>query len=448
MPQPEIRKQILTLALPLIAANLLQQLYNMIDAIFIGQCAGPVSLAAVGIGSQVILFTVYLFIGLSMGAGVAAAQAYGAREHHKMFNIVHTVIGLSLISGLLLTVLGLYGSRPLLDKMNVPPEVMPLAERYLWLYFLSMIPLLLHTMGNSLLRAVGDAKTGLYSLLISGVFKVALNFLFVGAWGWGVTGAALTTVLAQTMAAGLVLWRLARRPPPCCLKPAQIRLNPAVLRMVLAIGLPTGFQLTAQCFANLYFQAKLNLHGVEVMAASVAFNRLDWLLYMPIEGFALALSVLVGQNFGAGHLGRIGRMFRAASVMSVALTLTSSVILIAAAPALMKLFIPNDPTALDYSVLMVIHIVPLYFIYGLNQNFAGMIRGVGQARGPMIIGLVFTSGLRIAWSAAFSDNLIILFYSYPVSWLATWLVYHIYCRKSGWLKKPKPIRIEEREDHA
>lgn len=439
MREKPIYRQLLHLALPLIFTNLLQQTYNTVDAVFVGRYIGSQALAAVGTSGYVILILTYFFIGLSMGASITVSQAYGAKDGKSVYEGVHTTVLLSLLSGLLLTVIGVMFSPKFLLWMNVPEDVFPMAVTYLRLYFFGMIPLLLYNMCSGILRAVGDTKTAMYSLIISCCINVVLDYLFIGVLKTGIAGAAVATVIAQMPAALIVLVRLIKSKEMYRFQPRKMHINPAQLRCIFYIGVPAGIQSVLQCFSNIYFQSKVNLLGSDVMAGVTAFFKVDGFIYMPVEGFSLAACSLVGQNVGARQYHKVRKIFRTSSIMCIGVTACVSILLFWGAPLLMRFFNPVNESALYYSIVMLRITVPLYFLYGVNQIFGGVIRGTGESRIPMLIVLICMCGFRIAWSTVFFENIIFLCYAYPLSWIVTWIVFCVYYIKGNWLKKFTPV---------
>lgn len=180
MTEGRIGRKLLLFALPLMFSNLCQQLYNTADAVIVGRLVGADALAAVGASSLLITFMIYFFIGLSIGASVLISQFFGSRKYDKVQEAVHTAVALSLVSGLVLTVLGLAFAPAMLRMMNIPEVGLAYAIPYIRIYFLGMIPMTLYNIGSGVLRAVGDSKTPLACLVVTVVLNIGLDLLFVG----------------------------------------------------------------------------------------------------------------------------------------------------------------------------------------------------------------------------------------------------------------------------
>ena len=193
--------KMLIFAIPLMFSSILQLLFNAADVIVVGRFAGDNSLAAVGAPGNLVNLLVNFFIGLSIGGNVLASRYYGAKQDKDLSETVHTAILLSLISGVALTVLGLFLTKPLLRLLNVPSEIIDLSTLYLRIYFLGMTANMVYNFGSAILRAVGDTKRPLYFLSLAGVINVVLNLFFVIVLKMDVAGVALATSTSQGFSA-------------------------------------------------------------------------------------------------------------------------------------------------------------------------------------------------------------------------------------------------------
>lgn len=434
MTQGRIGRQLLLFALPLMLSNLCQQLYNTADAVIVGRFVGANALAAVGASSLLITFMIYFFIGLSIGASVLISQFFGSQKYHKVQKAVHTAIALSLVSGLLLTVLGLVLAPTLLWMMNIPKEGMLYAVPYIRIYFLGMIPMTLYNIGSGILRAVGDSKTPLICLMVTALLNVGLDLLFVGPLGMGVAGAALATVLAQLAAALMILIILLRANPIYRLHFSKIRFHGQVLKDIIRIGLPAGLQSVLVCFSNVVVQSQINTFGLEVMAGFTAYMKIDGFLFMPIDAFCLAISNFVGQNIGAGQWQRVVKGKNVCLLLCVGVTLFLGAVIILNARLILGLF-TSDETVILNGMRQLYTVVPLYGIYAADQVFVGVLRGAGVTIVPMIITFLCMCGLRLVWiftTLHFIHDAKMIYLSYPITWIVTGIALGIYYYRGGW----------------
>ena len=260
MTEGSIPDKIVRFAVPLFLGNLFQQLYNTADALIVGNLLGDRSLAAVTSTGTLVFLLVGFFAGIFMGAGVVISRYFGSRETEKMRKAVHNAILFALISGGALTLIGTTLTPIILGWMGTPAEVMPQSVTYIRVYFAGSLGLSLYNSCMGIMQAVGDSRHPLYYLIISSVTNVCLDLLFIGVFGMGVDGAALATILAQFLSAGLCLRRLFRTKEDHRLVLREIRPDREMLRLILRYGLPSGFQNSVIGFANVVVQSNINAY--------------------------------------------------------------------------------------------------------------------------------------------------------------------------------------------
>lgn len=302
MTEGNIAKQITLFAIPILISNLFQQLYNTVDVAIVGRYVGANALAAVGSCNLIVVFMIYFFIGISNGASVIISQSFGKKDKDKIHKSVHTIIALSLISGFILMVLGLIFGEIFLRWINTPDNVLPFAITYIKIYFISMIPMMIFNMGSGILRAVGDSKTPLYYLAISGITNIILDIVFAVIFKLGVSGVAMATTIAQFVSSILILIKLIKTSEVYKISVNKIKIDFNILKEILLIGVPTGVQSVLICFANIIVQSKINIFGLNAMAGYTIYYKIEGFIYMPISAIALALSNFVGQNVGQVNL--------------------------------------------------------------------------------------------------------------------------------------------------
>ena len=314
-----ILKKMLRFALPLMCSSILQLLFNAADIIVVGRFAGDDSLAAVGSNTSLIGLLTNLFIGLSIGANVLTARYYGAKKQRELRRTVHTAMLLSMISGLLLTVIGIIGARSILRLMNTPESVLDLATLYLRIYFLGMIAMMVYNFGSAILRAIGDTRRPLYYLAIAGLINVVLNLFFVIQLKMDVAGVATATVISQCVSAFLILRCLQRGEGAIKLHLSKIHIYKDNLKKIMEIGLPAGFQGILFSLSNVAIQASINSFGEIVMAGNSAAANIENFVYFAMNAFYQAAISFTSQNMGAGKYERIHKiMFRSQACAVVA----------------------------------------------------------------------------------------------------------------------------------
>ena len=301
-----IWKQLLLFFFPIVFGTFFQQIYNTADTIVVGRFVGKQALAAVGgSASQIANLIVGFFVGLSSGAAVVISQFYGAKDKKNLSKALHTAFAFSIAAGIVLTVVGIFLTRPALLLMKTPADVVEDSAVYLHIYFGGMVFNLVYNMGAAILRAVGDSKRPLYVLIITCVLNIILDLLFVVAFGMGVTGVAVATVTSQVISALIVTVMLLKTREIYVLKINQIRFDRRMLFSVLRIGIPAGLESVMYNISNIVIQVFVNNLGTDTVAAWGTLGKIDALFWMVINAFAISITTFVGQNFGAGKYHRM-----------------------------------------------------------------------------------------------------------------------------------------------
>ena len=384
MTQGSILRHYIGFAAPLALGLLFQQLYNTVDAAVIGHFGPPNALGAVTSTGSIVNMMIGVFNGLSLGTGVVLSQAYGAHDEDRISKVVHTTIKATLILCVIATVIGLIIARPALVWMNTNPEQMSMSTVYLTTYFAGISGLLIYNMGSAILRAVGDSRRPLYFLIFSALLNTLLDLLFVIAFGWGVLGVALATIIAQGASAALVLWVLIREPNAYGLRLKQLRIDREELKRIFNLGLPSSIQQGLTSFSNVFVMAYVNGFGAACTDGWGAYNKLDAFLMVPVMAIAQASTTFVGQNWGARQPERARRGVRYGVWMSLACLITLAAVMLAFTKPLLHV-ITDEQDAITYGARFIRIITPFYVTICFNQLYAGALRGVGSARSPRFI---------------------------------------------------------------
>lgn len=420
--------KLLLFALPLIFSSILQLLFNAADVIVVGRFAGPEALAAVGSTGSLVNLLTNLFIGLSVGANVLFARYIGAKMDKDASEILHTSILLSLISGVLLTIIGLIFATPLLHMMSTPSDVLPLSSLYLKIYFLGMPAMLFYNFGSALLRAVGDTRRPLIYLAISGVVNVILNLIFVIVLNLSVAGVALATISSQILSAVLLLICLIRMTGPCHLNLKALNIHKQHAIKIMAIGLPAGLQGTIFSLSNVLIQSSINSFGSIAMAGNSAASNIEGFVYVAMNAFHQTAISFVSQNYGAKKYDRIKRVLLLCLTCVIITGLLLGNLAYFFGTPLLAVY-NNSPDVIARGLERMALVCVPYFLCGAMDVMVGTLRGLGYSIMPMIVSLIGACAFRILWIATIFQwfhSLPCLFLSYPVSWALT-LTAHIIC---------------------
>ena len=438
-----ILKKMLMFALSLMCSSILQLLFNAADIVVVGRFAGDNSLAAVGSNTALINLLTNVFIGLSVGANVLVGRFYGAKQERDLSETVHTSMLVSLISGVILTGIGVVFAEKLLMLMQAPEEVLGLAAIYLRIYFVGMPATMVYNFGSAILRAIGDTKRPLYYLTAAGVINVVLNLIFVVGLRMDVAGVALATVIAQCISAALVFRCMMKEQGGIRLIPSKLHIYKDKLIKIMQIGLPAGFQGTVFSLSNVLIQSSINSFGAIVVAGNSAAGNIEGFVYVAMNAFHQATISFTSQNMGAGQYDRIQKILirGLGCAMIIGLVMGNGCVLFG--DALIGIY-SSSSEVIAAGVLRLRYISTLYFICGMMDVMVGSLRGMGYSVTPMIVSMIGACGLRIVWLATIFQmpayhNIQSVYVSYPVSWTLT-LLAHVIC--FIWAKKRLNKKIQ------
>ena len=422
--------KMLMFAVPLMFSSILQLLFNAADIVVVGKWAGDDSLAAVGSTSSLINLLTNLFIGLSIGANVLVARYYGAKQDKELNATIHTSMLLSLISGVILTVIGVFGAHKILALMQTPEDVLPLATIYIRIYFLGMTSTMVYNFGSAILRAVGDTKRPLYYLLLAGVVNVVLNLIFVIVFSMGVAGVATATAISQTISAVLVVRCLMKDKGSIHLELKELRIEKYKFIRILQIGLPAGFQGILFSLSNVFIQSSVNSFGKVVVAGNSAASNIEGFVYVAMNAFYQAAISFMGQNVGAGKYERINKiLITAEACVAVIGIVLGNMVFIFGEPLLGIYSDTSDVVAAGLVRLSIISTT--YALCGMMDTMVGALRGLGYSIMPMIVSLLGACAFRLVWLATIFQmdrfhTIEMVYISYPVSWTLTFTT-HLIC---------------------
>lgn len=442
-----IWKKLLLFALPLLGSSFIQQLYNTVDLIYVGNFLGKEAAAAVGASTLFVTCLVGFFSGMSVGSSVVTAYVFGSGNKGELKKVIHTTVGLAFICGLIMMVMGLVGAPYFLELINTPDEIMGLALSYVRVYFISIIAVVTYNMASGIIRALGDSKTTMYIQLIGGLVNVVMDGVFIFIFKNGVIGVALATLFSQSVAAGLALIYLMRLEPESRLELKKIRIEGRYLKNILKVGVPSGLQALVITISNVFVQFHVNSLGVDAIAAFTAYFKVELLIYLPILAFGQAISTFTSQNLGANQYERVKKGTRVCLAMGIGITVVMSTLVLAFGRQAFSV-INSDPGMLDLGVQIISVTVPFYFIYLILEVLGGTIRGAGKAVPPMVIILTNICVLRtvlLFMIMASNQSITGIAMTYPITWASTALGMAIYYIKGDWMgafKRMKAVEVD------
>ena len=346
MTEGSISKKILLFALPVFLGQLLQQLYNVVDSVVVGNELGKEALAAVSSSGSLIFLVVGFVNGLFVGAGVIIGNRYGAKDYEAVHTAVHTAIAFGLISGLVMTILGVLLCPYILTWMDTPADVFSNSVLYLRIYFCGGLFNVMYNTCCGIFQAVGDSKHPLYYLICSAIVNTVLDVLFVVVFDFGIAGAAIATVLAQGLSAFLAFMKLTRVTGVEKVTVRDIKIDPETLAAELKLGIPTGVQNSVIAIANVIVQSNINAFGSVAMAGCGSYFKLEGFAFLPITSFCSALTTFTSQNMGANNMDRARRGMRFGIISGVSCAEVIGIVLFIFGAVFLRMF-SSEPDVIE-----------------------------------------------------------------------------------------------------
>ena len=429
-----ISKSIVKFAIPLFFGNLFQQLYNTADSLIVGNKLGNTALAAVSSTGMLIFLLVGFFQGIGLGAGVVVSQFYGARDNKNLRLSIHTYLTVSIVIGLILTVIATLLAPQILVWMGTPTDVMPDAVEYIRVYFLGSLGLVMYNACMGVMQAVGDSKHPLYYLIVSSFINIVLDLILIVGFGFGVWAAALATIVSQFVSVFMCLFKLMRSDEVYSVRFKELCFDKRMIKMILRIGLPSGVQNSIIAFANVVVQSNINYFGEMAMAGCGAYSKIEGFAFLPITSFTAALTTFVGQNLGAGNTERVKKGARFGIWCSLVIAEVIGVLFYLSATLLISAF-TREPDAIAYGVQKAQTCALFYCLLAATHSFAAVLRCAGKSLFPMLTMLVCWCVIRVSFISVMvpiTQTIDAVNWVYPLTWTLSTIALFVYYKKINW----------------
>ncbi len=421
-------------ALPLLAGSFLQQFYNMVDAWVVGRYVGDGALAAVGVGFPVLFLFSSLFLGLSSGGTVVIAQHYGAGDWAKVRSAVSTIYKSFLLSIVPVTAAAVALVGPMLYLLRVEPGAYEDSRTYLLLVCLGLVGSIGYSLNAGILGGLGNSRSTLLFLLTATGLNIALDFLFVAGFRWGVFGAALATILAQAASWLLGLVYLLRRYPELELHLFHLQLDGKLLGQILGIGLPAGLQMSLVALGSMVVMSRVNGFGKEFAAGYNVGLRMDQMAFLPIQSLAQAVTAFVGQNMGARKPERARQGVRIVVCSAVVWAMLMAAVLMPLAPVLVGAF-SRTPEVILGGTAYLRDVMPFYLFFAVLFCLNNAMRGAGDSVFPLVNVLFSLILIRVPAVYFLADHLgrEAMFLGFGVGWCFGFVLSVLRYRSGKWL---------------
>ncbi|MBI5817868.1 MAG: MATE family efflux transporter [Verrucomicrobia bacterium] len=413
-----VPRHLVVFSMPMMLGNLIQGAYSFVNAVWVGKGLGEAEMGAVTVTGATMFALLALALGITVGAGILAAQFVGARDTDGLRRVVQTSTALQVVASLVVIVIGECLAAPMLRWMDTPADVLPLAVSYTRWPLLAT-PFLFGTyLIGALLRAVGDSKTPLYfqagGLLLTVALDPVLMFGWLGCPRLGLNGTAIANIISQSVSMFALYAWLHRRRDATAPDWRRLTMDRPTLWLILKIGLPAAVQQGLAAFSFLFITGIVNAYGVSATAAFGAAMRIDQLALLPALGFSVAVSTMTGQNIGAQRFDRVREVFRWGLLMSGGVTLVGTVAVVALPGLLLRAFL-NDPEAIRIGTSYLMIIGACYPCFAIMFVSNGVINGAGRTMVTTLVTLFALWIVRVPLALMLSHH----FHRVEAVWVAS-----------------------------
>lgn len=394
MTTGSIMKLVVLFALPICIGNILQQLYNTVDTLIVGNFCGSIALAAVGTSSQPVEMLLCIFLGLGTGVSILVSQCIGKGDMAHVCSVTATATSFLYLCAIPLSVLGLFLGPLILKMMQVPADTFPSACSYIRIIFLGTLGNMGYNMNAGILRGAGDSQASLLFLLISCMVNIVLDLVFVAVFGMGVSGAALATILAMFSSWIFSILYIKKKYPQMEFTWLPKKLDRQILADIVQVGLPLGLNNSLYSVGHIFMQSLINVQGTAFIAACSVATKVTGLANVAINSFSSAATTFSGQNLGAENYVRLKKGSLRIPLSSGLLTCLSGLVFTYFCRPLLGLF-TNDIEVLELAVLYIRVVLPLTWAYAVFNGIVCFVNGIGEVKFPTMVNLLMLWAVRI-----------------------------------------------------
>lgn len=437
-------EKILMFAVPMLIGNIAQQLYNTVDSVVVGRYVGDNALAAVGSAGPILNLLIVLFVGISMGASIMVSQYFGAKDREALSHTIGNCIILTVISSIIVAILGILLTRPLLELLKTPDSIIEWCNDYLLILFIGGAGLAFYNILGGVLRGLGDSVSALVYLIVASVLNIVLDLLFVAKFNMGVPGVALATAISQTVSAALCARKLYSMKHLFDMNRTYMRWNKKYAMNIVRLGLPSGVTQAIMSMSMILVQSLTNSFGEQMIAANVIVMRVDGFAMLPNFSFGTAMTTYAGQNIGAKRADRVTQGAKQGTLLALGVSAVITGCIVLFGKSLMGIF-TSTPELVVLSENMMRILAVGYIAMAVLQCLSGVMRGAGDTMTPMWISIIQTVVLRmplayllcyLTRSAEYPNGREeCLFISLLISWLLGTLITCFFYARGKWKEK-------------
>lgn len=382
-------KLIILFAFPLIIGNIFQQFYSMADTFIVGRTLGVNALAAVGCTGSITFFILGFVMGFSSGLSIITSQRFGANDMEGVKRSFATSLILSLILSVVFTIGACIFTRPFLELLQTPPELIDDAYSYLIIIFGGIIASVLYNFLSNMMRALGDSKMPLYFLIFTCILNIILDYVCILFFNMGVAGAGAATIFSQVIAAILCAVYIKKKMPAFWVERKHFRITRHEISCHIKTALPMAFQMSIIAIGALILQSALNGLGPNAVAGNTSAQKIDSIACMPLNSFGAAMATYAAQNYGAGKIDRIRKGVFQCILMSVGTSIFMAIMNFSFGGTLASVFIGADaPEVVEYAQIFLSVNGAMYWVLSLLFIYRFTLQGLGNGTVPTIAGIM------------------------------------------------------------
>ena len=394
MTSGSIMKLVLLFALPICVGNILQQLYNTVDTLVIGNFCGSLSLAAVGTSSQPVEMLLCIFLGLGTGVSILVSQCVGSGDNETLRKIIATAISFLYLCAIPLSVLGLFIGPVILKIMQVPDDAYSHAVSYINIIFLGTLGNMGYNMNAGILRGVGDSRSSLLFLIISCIINIILDLLFVAGLKMDVTGAALATIIAMFSSWIFSIFYIRKKYPELQFTFLPKYMERSILKQIIRIGLPLGLNNSVYSVGHIVMQSLINAQGSTFMAACAVATKLTGIANVAITSLSSAATTFSGQNLGAQKYTRLKQGGLRIPLTSGLITACAGITFTVFCRSILGLF-TDDTAVIDLAVTYIRVVLPFTWMYAVFNGIICFVNGMGEIKYTTVVNILMLWAVRI-----------------------------------------------------
>lgn len=421
--------RILTFAMPILAGQIFQNLYNSVDSVVVGNFVGTTALRAVSSCSDISQLLIGFFTGLSAGAGILFSRYFGAKNYDRLHDAIHTALTFAGILGLAMAALGIACTPLLLKMVKCPRDVWDESSVYLRIYLVGIFFTSIYNVGAGVLRSVGNSRSPFIYLVISSVTNIILDLLLVVVFKMGVAGVGIATIFSQFVSVFLVFRNMLKTEDVYKLSLSDLKIDRELLGQVVTLGLPARVQASLISISNLFVQRYINSFGSAAMAGVGSAKKIDKFVGLCGQSIGMATATFVSQNIGAKKYDRVFKGITTAFLLALVPFIFLGTFIYTNAELAVSLF-TKSPESIYYGSRMILTMLPLYIFQIVNAVYSNAVRGFGKSFVVMLLSLCGMVGVRQIFLFVtmnyIAHDIHFVYYGYPVGWLFSGAMVYLY----------------------